>query len=391
MPNVVAAVRMARAVEEGKAAPPRARPPATRWLVAGDPQTTPTRFFTVLDRHGALGPDGLLAEGVGLVSIGDHFDFLMGAPEAEPAGREILAWLAYQRPSVVILLGNHDVARVSELAVLSDADFAEAKAAAQAIARAERAEQAAEVEARLTRFFERFPDIPSPGMVLKDVASFSEAQRALVQRLLLDGTLRLAALARVHGQLSLLTHAGVTQRELSILGCAADATAVKRALDARLAQALGSVAPRWQRGERVALDLAPLHVSGRARREGGGLLYHRPVRSDRPGADAAWELAPDAPRRFDPRALPRGLVQVVGHSGHSRTARDLPGWVARGAEREGVSLRTLAVAGDAPRYEAGIQPAVAGEATLYMIDPGFAHEPIEAIELLAVDDVLRDA
>ena len=126
---------------------------------------------------------------------------------------------------------------------------------------------------------------------------------------------------------------------------------------------------------------------GRARREGGGLLYHRPARADREGADAEWEQASDAPRRFDPRSLPRGLVQIIGHSGHARCARDLPGWVADGAERNAVPLRTLAVAGDVPRYEAGIQPPVAGEATVYMIDPGFAHEPLEALELLEVDGV----
>ena len=124
MSNVVAAIERARAVEREPTTPRHEAPAPTRWLVAGDPQTTPERFFTILDRYRALGPDGLLAAGVGLVSIGDHFDFLMGVPEAEPAGREILAWLAHQHSSVVVLLGNHDVARVAELARTSDAAFA---------------------------------------------------------------------------------------------------------------------------------------------------------------------------------------------------------------------------------------------------------------------------
>ncbi len=389
--NVTAAVERARTVERDPTLPRREGRRPTRWLVAGDPQTTPERFFSVLDRGGALGSDGLLAEGVGLVSIGDHFDFLMGAPEAEPAGREILSWLAHQPSSVVVLLGNHDVARVAELARMSDDAFAEAKVAARALGSSRRSEprHSAEADALRGQFFERFPDVPSPGMALKDLASFSEAQRALVQRLLVDGTFRLAALATLHGRTALLTHAGVTRREVGILGCADDPRAIKDALDSWLARALAQVAPSWQRGEAAALDLAPLHVMGFARREGGGMLYHRPARSDREGVDAEWEQASDAPRRFDPRSLPRGLVQVIGHSGHMRCVRDLPGWVAAGAERDGVPLRTLAVAGDVPRYEAGIQAPVEGEATVYMIDPGFAHEPLEALALLGVDDVSR--
>ncbi len=331
----------------------------------------------------------MLAEGVGLVSIGDHFDFLLGAPEAEPAGREILAWLAHQRSSTVILLGNHDVARVAELARMSDAMFAEAKVASREIEAARRRDprDPAAAEALVERFFERFPDMPSPGMARKDLASFSEAQRALVRRLLVDGTFRLAALATVHGRTALLTHAGVTRREVDLLQCSDDARAIKEGLDALLAGALARVTSDWARGEPTALDLGPLHVMGRARREGGGLLYHRPARSDREGVDAEWEQASDAPRRFDPRALPRGLVQVIGHSGHARCVRDLPGWVADGAERHGVPLRTLAVAGDVPRYEAGIQAPVDGEATVYMIDPGFAHEPLEDLQVLEVDTV----
>ena len=245
MGNVVVAVEKARAIEREPATPRREGPPPSRWLVAGDPQTTPERFFTILDRYGALGPDGLLAEGVGLVSIGDHFDFLMGVPEAEPAGREILSWLAHQRSSVVVLLGNHDVARVAELARTSDAAFAEAKVAARALEAAHRRapRDKAEVDGLLERFFHRFPDLPSPGMALKDLASFSEAQRALVQHLLADGPFRLAALATLHGRTALLTHAGVTRREVDLLGCADDPRAIEESLAAHLAGALARVAP----------------------------------------------------------------------------------------------------------------------------------------------------
>jgi hypothetical protein len=79
---------------------------------------------------------------------------------------------------------------------------------------------------------------------------------------------------------------------------------------------------------------------------------------------------------------------MIGHSGHGRTVRDLPGFVVPGSEGDGIPLRTLSVRGDAVRYEARLLPPEPQAATVYMIDPGFAHEPLETIAPCEVDRIL---
>jgi len=388
MSNGEAAENAARALERSETTI-SARSAPSRWFVVGDPQTTAKRFFSVLDRYGILGADGLLAPGMGLVSMGDHFDFSMGSPEAEPAGREIFAWLVAQEGSVHVLVGNHDIARVAELAFESDASFAAARRDAVVIRDLHRDGKSDEATAREEAFFERFPRVPSPGMVLKDFASFSVAQRRHVQRAMLAKRMRLALVAQVHGRPALLTHAGVTRRELRLLDVPAEPAAIAGALERRFDEAIERVATSWGAGDEAALALEPIHVAGRSRKEGGGLLYHRPARRDRDGADPEWELAAESPRKFDPRDLPPGLVQMIGHSGHARMVRDLPGFVVAGSERDGIPLRTLSVsaAGDVVRYEEGVVPPAPGGATVYMVDPGFAHEPLAHVAICEVEGI----
>lgn len=111
-------------------------PHATRWWCIGDPQGSFAHFATALAQHGLLGDDGLLVEGAGLVSLGDHFDYGSTAdvdPEGTAArgreGQRILAWLAaHPRSRVPILLGNHDAVRVMEFAHFEDDAFARARA-----------------------------------------------------------------------------------------------------------------------------------------------------------------------------------------------------------------------------------------------------------------------
>ena len=77
-----------------------------------------------------------------------------------------------------------------------------------------------------------------------------------------------------------------------------------------------------------------------------------------------------ASRKFDPRSLPRGLVQVCGHSGHHKCVKELATWVrTRPPTREHGGLRTLTV-GPASNvdYAEGIEPARDENATLYLID-----------------------
>ncbi|MFO0659994.1 MAG: hypothetical protein U0165_09215 [Polyangiaceae bacterium] len=90
----------------------------SRWFVLGDPQAPASKLFEVLEAHDLLGDDGWLARGVGLVSIGDHYDYKCRPDELAEVGRNgsaFLAWLAAHAPSqVVIVAGNHDLCRVME-------------------------------------------------------------------------------------------------------------------------------------------------------------------------------------------------------------------------------------------------------------------------------------
>jgi len=329
-----------------------------RTLAIGDPQSRLENVFAILDRAGALGPDGLLRADVALLSVGDHFDWNGDLGDAQTHGLLLLRWLAEHPPDqAVILAGNHDLSRVTELWRLTDAQFTTARLLAEQIAVAPDASPLAE------RFAREHPDLATPEVARRDYSAFTEQQRALVQTLLLHGRLSLACAGRtLDGRALLLTHAGVTQRELAILGAPAerDPHALARRLSRSLAAAVDEVRPRWAAGEPAQLRLEPLHIPGFGGREGGGLLYHRP--SVRPDATAA-------PRRFDPRTLPLGLLQACGHAGHRKCRADLGDWVAPSAlavERGG--LRTLRTDGARVVYEMGIQPVAPHEGGLYMID-----------------------
>jgi hypothetical protein len=363
-----------------------------RTIAIGDPQSTAARFFAALARHGVLDDDGSLRPDVQLISLGDHFDY---NPRVHPGcdqsgdGIRILTWLAAHPPSqVTIVFGNHDAARVMELSEATDERFAEA---------------GQHVDEPVERWAQRFPELPAPILVAKDYQSFTVEQRALVERLLLENRFALAATATRDGRELLVTHAGVTMREVELLGLssalpggsaarpgeagacvAATPSALARALQQRLARAVVEVAPRWRRGERAALDLAPIHVAGSkgrddaAVREGGGLLYHRPAdpRTARPQDGAA----PFAPRRFHPDALPRGLTQLVGHSGDSRLRKALRRWLADDLP-EHASVRTL-VAGDDVAYRAGVHLA---DTAMILADPELNTTAIDAVDVVELD------
>ena len=90
-----------------------------------------------------------------LVSIGDHFDYDHKDPiTAGQEGLRLLRWLADHDPAQVqLLLGNHDAARVMELAALTDDEFAVARTC-----------DAATLPAR-------FPALPPHGVLARDYAS----------------------------------------------------------------------------------------------------------------------------------------------------------------------------------------------------------------------------
>src|ERR1700755_190749 len=106
----------------------------TRTFVMGDAQASADQLIAVLDRHGAL-HGGRLADDVVLISIGDHFDYdFHDWHTAGQEGLRFLRWLAsHDDAQVKLLLGNHDISRVMELAAISDERFAEARGLAQSL------------------------------------------------------------------------------------------------------------------------------------------------------------------------------------------------------------------------------------------------------------------
>jgi hypothetical protein len=342
----------------------------TRWFAVGDPQTTFETFATTLEHHGLLGAGGLLRPDTGLVSLGDHFDY--AAPKVddtddrERAGREgqrILAWLAaHPATQVRIVLGNHDAARVMELATLDDATFRALRAEAYGVARDSDAAWGAA------------HGLPSAGLLNRDFSTWSAAQRTQVQRLLLDGRYDLAVAAESDDGPVLLSHAGVTRRELDLLELddTREVQCIAEALQSLLAAAVERVRDAWRASRHVPLSLEPLHVSSQPGREAGGLLAHRPANPDREGiADAAWEWDPACPRRYAPYALPLKFDQAVGHTGRHKLLKELAPWSA-GVESKAGDLHTLSFGEAAPRLMQGIRGHSPGRRRLLLVDPSLA-------------------
>lgn len=348
----------------------------TRTLVMGDPQAPFGKLIAILEHHGAIA-DGRLADDVVLVSIGDHFDYdFHDWHTAGQDGLRFLRWLAsHDDARVKLLLGNHDVSRVMELVAITDERFAEARALARSL------EGDAAGDAR---FRAAFPELPTPGLAGRDFASFSAEQRALVMELLLAGRFQLALVGDLPcGRRALLTHAGVTNRELDMLGVAAEPRAIAGALQAHLGAAIDRVRADWTSGIPTPLSLEPLHLAGIPGEEGGGLLYHRPTNPERPQVDKPWELAPARPRRFDPRTLPIGLVQIAGHSGHNKCLSELGAWSTEAAHgRKHGGIRTLRLAGQTVTYDLGVAAPASDVADLILIDGEARRVPAEEVALL---------
>ncbi len=383
MDRVARALGLAAELSDGDRLADRPETPR-RAVAIGDPQAHAAKIFAVLDHHGLLGDDGRLRDDVQLVSIGDHFDFGTRAQGTTAAARldgpRVLRWLCAHPPAqTTVLIGNHDSARVMELATVTEARFDAAAALAGELL-AIRDSDPAQFAARFAgEYMVGFPEVPTLGVVHRDFSAFTVAQRALIVAELLAGRLQLAAAARaLAGGELLLTHAGVTARELALLGVPDERAPPMLAgtLAAVLAAAVDAVRPAWTAGTAVALSLEPLHLPGATAAdglgglpEGGGMLYHRPSDPDRPGADRSWEREVTRPRRFHPRTLPAGLVQVAGHTGHPKCVAELVRWRDATMEETLSGQRTLRVSGAAVRYELGVTVPAPGDAVLYMIDP----------------------
>ncbi|MFO0567627.1 MAG: metallophosphoesterase [Polyangiaceae bacterium] len=358
--SVDVALRVAREIAAGRPlSPSRTRVRATRRAAVGDPQASLEKFFEVLHENELLGNDGFLGPEVQLVSAGDHFDFGPGRERrtARESGFALLSWLRAHSPAQVVLLaGNHDLGRVGELASYEDESFDALAEAAIA------AYRDGDVDPELERaLLDRHPALPSAELAARDYSAYSTAQRELVWTLLTERRLRLA-----HADSGLLfCHAGVTQRHLTAIGLPEgkmrDAVAVAGALNAALDAAVA-------RGRAVPFTIPGLHRPGdRAHGEGGGILYHRPQNPELPSG-AEHDVTDLLGRRFDPRGLPLGLTQVIGHVGDAK-CRELLGPWAQGEPAAG-ALRHLRTDGARVRYARGVPDAHgdAGEATLIFID-----------------------
>ncbi|MBM7113095.1 metallophosphoesterase [Archangium primigenium] len=372
-PRIEAALRLAEAaaLRDPFSLPPDGRP-RTRHVAIGDPQADITRFLALLDRHGLLAPDGLLAPEVRLVSVGDHFDWGK-APEREAVATSavrLLAWMAsHPADQLLPLLGNHDLSRVSELAGFTDARFAAAQREADRIYRGEATDAAEERD-----FLARHPDVPNVELIARDFSTFREVQRDWVAHLLRAGRFRAAHAA---SERWLVLHAGVTREDLRALGLPEDRQGHAPSVAEALNGALDAAVRAWD--GHGPFTVPHLHHPGTADYgEGRGIFYQRP--SLLPEEAPLRALTPR--RRFDPRRLPPGLVQVVGHTRDKRCRELLA--LPPGAH-DGV-LRHLVTDGTTVDYQLGppgdTDPT---RAVLVFTDGGMRESPLDSFELLDLD------
>lgn len=335
-----------------------------RALAFGDPQAPHDTLLALLDRRGLL-VAGRIRHDVRLVAMGDHFDWgaVEARAEATADGLRTLSWLASHDPAqVVILLGNHDLARVGELAYLDDVQFSEAR---------READQAYRHGAppRDEESFRRAFALPSWEVAARDFSAFSVAQRDLVWDLLRAGRLRLAYAPRED---LLLSHAGVTVDELAALGLAASERDA-RVVDMVLARVLAEAVSRAHAMGSPVLVIPGLHHPGDGSGEGTGMCFHRLARGPSPRPPR---------RRFSPRRLPTGFSQAIGHvrDKKARLLLDLP----LSGRPEG-GLRTLTVGEGHLRYDWGVLPCPAGHARCIYLDGGMGHAELARIELLDLE------
>lgn len=375
--SIEAALRAARGIVSGEVESPTPLPgPRQRRFAIGDPQAPLETFFAILDRHQLLGEDGWLAPDAALVSIGDHFDYgdFERRAEAAAGGLALLSWLAAHPPDQIdIIAGNHDLGRIGELVGFDDESFAEVTAAAAAAYRG--GDPDPELEAAL---LDRWPALPSAEIAARDFAGFTVAQHNLVKTLVLTGRMRIAVALAVD---VLACHAGITSRELDALGYAGapgDATAVAAAVNTAFDQAVALWAGRGP----LSSDI--IHTPGDAERgEGGGMLYHRPANPEMADGEHAESYEGPTRRRYDPRTLPLGLTQIIGHVSDARCRELLGPWVE--GEAAPGQLRHLETDGAAVTYRPGLPESLTGaraRARLIFIDGSMNKVPPADYEIL---------
>ncbi|MFN8547218.1 MAG: metallophosphoesterase [Candidatus Eisenbacteria bacterium] len=355
--------------------------PPHRIIALGDPQTRLDTFLAVLDRAELLSDEGRLIPDVALISLGDHFDWGRRTERLEATEEAILllAWLAsHPANQVTILLGNHDLARVCELAPFDLERFRDAQR------EADLAYDSGDPR-RTAEFKRRYPEIPDSEVLARDLATFSLEQRVLVAHLLRRGRFRIAQAAAPN---VLCLHGAVAHDDLALLGLPHESMSSAELVAERLNAELDDAVNRWAATfseESLAsgipqLDLGALHRPADGESEGRGIFYQRPTHP----LAARPELFVGPPRRrFDPRTLPLGLTQVVGHI-RDKKARELLGaWTDHRRPSDGL-IRHLVTDGRAVRYAFGLPPTASGHprATLIFADAGMNFVPPERYPLL---------
>jgi len=313
----------------------------------GDPQAPFDTVLAVLRQHWLL--DGnRLRDDVQLVSMGDHFDF--GTPEqrasATADGLRLVEWLSSHSPDqVVMLLGNHDLARIGELGpFITDEAFETAHAQATMVYRYGGDEAA---------FRARYPNVADAEALARDFSCFSVAQRELVQQLMTE---RRFKVAHAHRGL-LLVHAGITRDDFTRMGAtpatAEEAATALNAADLKLLHRPGSSSTLW----------------------GSGVFFHRPaVPRGTPDFNGPFR------RRYDPRWLPSEFPQAVGHIRDKKCHDLMKEWALDAAPLDG-PIRSLRIEGESVQYARG----TFADARLYFLDGGMLHTTPDTYELFDLD------
>ena len=289
---------------------------AKQCIVLGDPQASLACLFAHLEVQQALTIDGWLKPELRLICVGDYFDFAAkDSVDAGYQGMQFLAWLAAHDPlQTTLLMGNHDAERVMSLAGCSGEQHYESQLACREMLQFSTPEQRRVFR---NKWVNEHPNHPSI-VAAHDYRNFVPEQGDLIRRLLMQGRLQLATTAvNEFRQQLLITHAGVTQRELTLVGASANAQDCVRHLNRFLADAVERVRPAWAANQTQPLDLAPLYYGWEQHRPNGGLLVHRPdgrfgalTHEQKLGLDH-----PLAPRSVSPNEfLIPNLHQVVGHT-----------------------------------------------------------------------------
>lgn len=336
-----------------------------RRVAIGDPQAPLVKFFAVLDRHDLRGNDGRLRPDVMLTSMGDHFDW--GRPDESTKAAEdatsLLDWLSeHDEEQVVLIAGNHDLGRVGELSAFDDASFALARTEAAVVYVDGKTDREGE-----RAFLQRWPMLPTAELAARDFSSYRAEQRDRVTDLLRKRRFRLAW---APDDARLFLHAGVTAPQLRAVGIdpASGARSIAGALNRRLDDAVDA----WP-GPPARLELPGIHRPGDAAHgEGDGILYHR----------AAFE---QKARRYDPRELPIGLAQAIGHV-RDKKSRDLLGseWTDALPPEDG-PLRHLVTDGHYVHYRRGLPDRINPNlATMIFLDSGMNHTPAERYDIFEI-------